>query len=127
MPSLVKKNVLLVYYNQIIKTKLNNIQLPRIFSIFIGTSSSFTKNVVTIEPVLVTREDSGNVSSASTLVSNPTSIPSSAAFFVGWPASAAPSTGLGGVVERVVDCLVEKKGVVCGVRGVVWSLGPTTP
>ena len=75
----------------------------------------------------MTQEDLGNVASASALVSNPTSTPSSVTSVVGWSASAAPSTGLGGVTKRVADCSVEQKGGVCGVRGVVWSLGPTTP
>ena len=67
-------------------------------------SSSFTKNVVTIEPVLVTQEYPGNVSSTSTLVSNPASTPSSATFAMGWSALVAPSVDLGGVAEHVVEC-----------------------
>ena len=85
---------------------------------------SFIKNVHTIEPVLVTREDPGN---ASTSLSNLASTPSSAAFVVGGAASNAPSIALGGVTECVANCSVDNMGVVCGVRGVVWSLGTTFP
>ena len=77
--------------------------------------------------MLVKREDPGNGASASALVSNPASTPSSATSVVGRSASTSPYAGLEGVVEHVVDCSVDKKGAICGVRGVVWSLGPTTP
>ena len=77
--------------------------------------------------MLVTREDSENVTSTSALVSNPASTPYSAGFVVGRLASDAPSTSFGGVIEHVADFLVDKKGAVCGVCGVVWSLGPTPP
>ena len=72
----------------------------------------------------MTREDPGN---ASTSLSNPTSTPSFAASVVGRSASTAPSTSLRGVVEHVSDYSVDNKGAVCGVHGVVWSLGPTFP
>ena len=74
--------------------------------------------------MLVTREDPGN---ASTSLSNPASTPSSAASVVGGATSAAPSAALGGVAKRVADYSVDNMGAVCGVRGVVWSLGPTFP
>ena len=90
-------------------------------------SSSFTNNVVTIEPMLVTREDPRNVASASAFVSNPASTPSFATSVVGRSTSTAPSVGLGGVTERVADCSVHNKGEICGVRGVVWSLGLKLP
>ena len=74
--------------------------------------------------MLVTRENPRN---ASTSLSNPTSTPSFASSVVGGEASVAPSAALGGVAERVAYCSVDNMGVVCGVRGVVWSLGPTLP
>ena len=46
---------------------------------------------------------------------------------MGWSASTAPSAGLEGVTKHVADYLVDNNGVVCGVHGVVWSLGPTMP
>ena len=63
----------------------------------------------------------------SALVSNPASTPSSVASVVGGAASNAPYATLGGVIEHVLDYSVENMGVVCGVSGVVWSLGPTLP
>ena len=86
---------------------------------------SFTKNVVTIEPVLVKREDPGNVASASTLVLDTASTLSSARSVVHLLASAAPSAKR--VTECVFDYSVDNMDVVCGVRGVVCSLGPTPP
>ena len=79
---------------------------------------------ILVEPVLVIQEDPRN---ASTSLSNPASTPSSATSVMGRAASAAPSVALGGVAERVADYSVDNMGAVCGVRGVVWSLGPTLP
>ena len=74
--------------------------------------------------MLVTREDPGN---ASTSLSNPASTSSFAASVVGGATSVAPSVALGGVAEHVTYCSVDNMGEVCGVCGVVWSLGPTLP
>ena len=76
------------------------------------------------EPVLVIQEDPRN---ASTSLSNPASTPSSAASVVGGATSAAPSAALRSVVEHVSNYSVDNMGAVCGVCGVVWSLGPTLP
>ena len=73
--------------------------------------------------MLVTREDPGN---ASTSLSNLASTPSFATSIMGRSSSFAPSPGLEGVAERIADYSVHNKGAVCGVRGVVWSLGSTT-
>ena len=69
--------------------------------------------------MLVTREYPGN---ASTSLSNPAFTPSSASSVVGGAALAAPSVTL----EGVADYSVDNMGAICGVRGVVWSLGPTS-
>ena len=74
--------------------------------------------------MLVTREDPRN---ASTSLSSPASTPSSTTSIVGGETSAAPSAALDGVAEHVANCSVDNMGAVCGVRGVVWSLGPTFP
>ena len=74
--------------------------------------------------MLVTREDPGN---ASTSLSNPTSTPSYATSIVGGETLVAPSTALGSATKHVSNCSVENMGAVCGVRGVVWSLGTTLP
>ena len=72
----------------------------------------------------MTWEDPGK---ASTSLSNPASTPSSASSVVGGAALAAPSTTLGGVAKSVSYYSVDIMREVCGVRGVVWSLGPTFP
>ena len=59
--------------------------------------------------MLVTGEDPRNVASTSALVSNPTSTPSYVASAMGRSASAAPSTGLGDVIENIADWSVEKR------------------
>ena len=65
--------------------------------------------------MLVTWEDLGNAASTSALVSNPASTPSFAISIMGQSALVTPYAGLRGVIESVVNCSVEKKGVVCGV------------
>ena len=77
--------------------------------------------------MLVTREDPGNAASTSSLVSNLASTPSYVGYVVGHSALAAPFVGLRGVTKHVANCSVENNGEVCGVHGMVWSLGPTMP
>ena len=90
-------------------------------------SYSFTKNGVNIEPMLVTQEDLGNFASASALLSGSASTSSFALSGVRRSTAAATYVAVGGVAECVANCLVENTGAVCGVRGVVFSLGPTPP
>ena len=77
--------------------------------------------------MLGTRECPRNVASTSSLVSNPTSTPSSAASVMGRSTLVAPSAGLEGVVEHVADYSMDNNGAVRGICGVVFSLVLTPP
>ena len=80
------------------------------FSIIIGTSSSSTKNVVCIVPLLLTQEDLRNAASTISILVGSGSTPYSAPFGMRWSLAGAPTSGLGSVAEHVVDCSFKHSG-----------------